>query len=110
MSVRLVHPETDASPAEYEYTSPAECLVCGEEHDLDDDTGRLRVEGWPGDEDAVVCDIPPCVVFCAECLDWPVVERQSEFDRNLIVRDETIWYDGEPYCPQCFAALLGAEY
>ncbi len=106
MSIRLAYRETESSPAEYDYTSPAQCLVCGEEHDLEDDTGRLRVEGWPGEEDAVVCD--RCEVYCAECLDWPLLAPQSAFNCNLIVRDETIWYDNEPYCPQCFAVLLGA--
>ena len=105
MSIQRIYPETRTDPAEYVYTSPAECVVCGEEHDLDDDTGRSIVEGLPWG-DGVICDT--CHLCCSECGEVNVLELQSY--GSYAVAADIIWYDNKPYCAFCFArALTGVE-
>lgn len=102
MSVRLAFQETAIDPAEYDYTRPMECVVCGQEHDTDDDTGRSVVEGFPWGDGVICYD---CRLTCAKC-GVDVIQATCWNGCHSVVKDGVTW-DGEtPYCAAC-SALTG---
>jgi hypothetical protein len=105
MSVHQIFAQSDAGPAEFDYTNPDVCVVCGAEHDLDEDTGRNIVEGWI-DGDFVVCD--HCDLYCAcgdSVLEWGTEPCTKS---TLFLKAGTIIRDGEAICLNCEKeAILG---
>lgn len=99
MSVRLAYPPSMAGPAEYDYTSAAECVVCGREHDFDEDTERSVVEGFPWGDGVICYD---CRLKCFKC-GVDVIEPTCWKGCHSVVKDGVTW-DGEtPYCAACSA-------
>lgn len=98
MSVRQLYPQTSTSPAEYEYTNVASCEVCGSEHDLDEDTGRVIVSGL--DYEFVLCD--DCHYSCSacgeSCIEWRKDPGESA---GWHVVEGTVIRGGKVLCLRC---------
>lgn len=99
--IRQLYPASISDPAEYDYTDPVECFVCGEEFDRDGHEDQLfDLEGAPEPE-AVICY--GCDLVCAQC------------GHSVLVREggtkfvEGTWIDGEPYHGDCVAVALCQE-
>lgn len=93
MSIHQLYPQTQLEPAEYEFTSPANCASCGEAHDLDDGEDHRVIEGGP-DGDFVLCH--HCDLYCA-CGD-SVTETVCNVE---VVKVGTIFRDGKAICLNC---------
>ena len=98
MSVHLVYAGSPNEPAEYESDNMDVCVVCGVEHDLDEDEDFRRIEGLPNG-DGIVCDT--CALTCSRCGE-DVTEPLSSFTTARLVREDVAWIGGKPVCfPPC---------
>jgi hypothetical protein len=100
MSVRQTFSATREMPAEYVSDNPGYCMVCSEEHDLDDDTDFIVIEG--AGDDVIVCD--SCHPCCQDCGD-DVTHEDGR--RHRVVNDDVAWIGDEPICFECLCVAVG---
>ena len=107
MSIICTSPQTQETPAEYDFAAPEWCVACGAEHDMDEDTGRNVIEGGP-DGDFVLCD--HCGLYCA-CGDSVTEWGSNPWDKStLFLKAGTIIRDGKAICLNCEKEAVMALY
>lgn len=100
--IRQTYAASLAGPAEYEYTKPVDCFVCGTEYDCDGHEEMLFDLEGVGKE-AVIC--VDCDIYCAQC-ENSVLEREGG---TKFIEDGVVWIDGKPFHGDCVAVAVCQE-
>lgn len=89
-----------SEPAEYANTNPANCIVCGKEHDLDESEDFYHLEGMPAVmNDPIICD--ECHMGCKLCGEDVHGPAEKIGAYVHVIQAHVYWKDGEPYCGLC---------
>jgi hypothetical protein len=97
--IRRTFQGSRSEPAECQNTNPANCIVCGNEHDLDDGDDYTLLEGMPAVmNEPIICD--DCHLKCALCGE-DVTRRANAYGKTKAVFPEVYWKLGDPYCGLC---------
>jgi hypothetical protein len=96
--IRRTFQGSRSEPAEFANTNPANCIVCGREHDLDEGEDFYHLEGMPAVmNDPIICD--DCHLTCKLC--GEDVHDRGYLPRLMYIQLQVYWKDGEPYCGLC---------
>ena len=96
--IRRTFQGSRSEPAEFANTNPANCIVCGREHDLDEGEDFYHLEGMPAvTNDPIICK--DCHLSCKLC--GEDVHHFWINARVQVIDPDSYWKDGEPYCGLC---------